>query len=149
MTDEQRNDKDMAHLRAGYVPLKEYVDVQFAAVQRAVDKAETTLSVRLGGMNEFRDQLRDQASTFVSRREVESALQPIRDEIAVLRDQAGKFITQSEARLMISPLCDDIRVFRDFMSKAEGKASQSALVFTAIVAISSLIIGGVALFLGK
>lgn len=37
------------------------------SVQRALDKAEATMNQRLNGMNEFRDTLRDQAGTFVSR----------------------------------------------------------------------------------
>jgi ABC-type transporter Mla subunit MlaD len=53
-----------------YVTLKEYFERLISEQAKAVDKAENALSKRLEGMNEFRDTLRDQASQFVTVKEM-------------------------------------------------------------------------------
>lgn len=45
---------------------------QHAAEQRAVEAAVKAMDRRLDSMNEFRDQLRDQAATFIRREQLES-----------------------------------------------------------------------------
>ena len=63
-------------------PCKEYLDrilqeqtrwitVQFDSMQRAVDKFESSLGLRLASMNEMRAQLDRQASLFVTRESLE------------------------------------------------------------------------------
>ena len=111
---------DGAHLRAGYVPLKEYADARFEAICRALDKAEDTLAARLASMNEFRDQL---------------------------KDQAAKFITREEVSLMLGPVCDDIRIVRDFMTRQEGKASQSSVLLALAIAVAGLVLGALKFFM--
>ena len=111
---------DNSHLKAGYVPLKEYADARFEAIARAVDKAESTLAARLAGMNEFRDQLKDQAS---------------------------RFVTREEVQLTVKPIVEDIRCIRDFINKQEGKASQRSVLFAAALGLSGLILGLLRLFL--
>lgn len=60
------------------ISLREHIEAQIAGVRRellliqeaqktAVQKAEETMSKRLDSMNEFRQQLKDQAATFASR----------------------------------------------------------------------------------
>ncbi|MDQ1316528.1 MAG: hypothetical protein QG641_2050 [Candidatus Poribacteria bacterium] len=45
---------------------KELINERSSYTQKAVDKAEQSVNTRLASMNEFRDQLKDQAKTFVT-----------------------------------------------------------------------------------
>ena len=102
------------------VSLRDYVDRLFTEAQRAIDKAEATMLARLAGMNEFRDQL---------------------------KDQAGKFITREELDARITSLCNDIKALQRDADVARGKASQNALLFTAAIAIAGFVLGIVRLFM--
>jgi len=77
------------------VTMKEYVDALFDEKQRvfdvrcdesqrAVDKAEKAMCDRLAGMNEFRDQLKDQAARFITRDELNTVI----NEVGTLRSLA-------------------------------------------------------------
>ena len=44
----------------------DFHDREHAATQKAIDKAESTLGMRLEGMNAIREQLREQADTFLT-----------------------------------------------------------------------------------
>ena len=117
---ERAPDRNNTHLKAGYVPLKEYADARFEAICRALDKAEDTLAARLASMNEFRNQL---------------------------KDQAAKFVTRDEVELTIRPVCDDLREVRDFMRRQEGKASQSSVILATILGVAGLLLGLLRMFL--
>jgi hypothetical protein len=100
--------------RTDGVALKDYVDTRFEAVCKDIEKSETALNKRLEGMNEFRD---------------------------TLKDQAGQFLTRAEFDIAHKVLIDDMRECRDFMAKHQGKASQTALLYTAALAMAGLVIG--------
>lgn len=51
------------------VQVREETRVAFIASEKAIDKAESSMNKRLDAMNEFRDQLREQAATFMRREE--------------------------------------------------------------------------------
>ena len=59
--------------------VREATTAAFSASQKAIDKAEEALTRRLEGMNELRDQLREQAETF-ARAEVVATENSARDE---------------------------------------------------------------------
>ena len=67
------------------VSLKEHFDTRLKAIEKSTDLSANTLEKRLEGMNEFRDTLRDQASRFVTRDELEVRTSVNRDAIAELR----------------------------------------------------------------
>jgi len=50
------------------------LQIRFDLQQQAVNKAEEKMNERLTGMNEFRESLKDQASKFITREEVELKL---------------------------------------------------------------------------
>ena len=81
------------------VTLREYFETQLEAYQKAIDVATRTLDKRLDGMNEFRDTLRDQASRFVTRDEMDLKVNVLQAQIVELkkfRDQAaGKADTKA------------------------------------------------------
>ena len=60
------------------VPLKEHMETRLASLEKASELARVTLEKRLEGMNEFREQLRSQASLFVTRDYMEARLETIR-----------------------------------------------------------------------
>ena len=56
---------------------RDYVDVRFEALEKAVSVAEKNLDRRLDGMNAIREQLREQAQTFCSKTAYESLCEKI------------------------------------------------------------------------
>ena len=108
--------KDLA---SGHVPLRDYIDIRFDALQIAIEKAERTMNTRLEGMNEFRE---------------------------TLKDQSARFVTRDELSAMLGPIGLDLRGVRDFMTSHEGKASQTSLYITTAIALVGLFTGVIALF---
>lgn len=72
------------------VSLKDYTDQRFADNERAIDKAAAAVDKRLDGMNEFRDQLRDQASTFLPRTEYQVHHEALMDRVMLLESWRNK-----------------------------------------------------------
>jgi hypothetical protein len=65
------------------------------SAEKAVEKAEVAAEKRFESVNEFRQQLSDQAATFMSRTEVDAKLNALRDQTEV----NGKRIAELELRL--------------------------------------------------
>ncbi len=57
---------------------------------RAVEKAEQATEYRLESMNEFRDQLRDQASTFVTREYIDEQMRIKEIAHSAISDRIGR-----------------------------------------------------------
>lgn len=108
----EHNQNPTMHASDG-ISIRDYIDLRFIDSQRAIDKAEATMSRRLDGMNEFRDTLKDQAARFITRDELGTILDKLRDNVASLQKLA------------------DI---------AEGKASKYAVWGAYALAIVSLIV---------
>ena len=85
----------------------------------ALDAAHTSMEKRLDGMNEFRDQLKDQAARFVTREEMISTLKSI----------------QANVEILLSARATE-----------EGKASQKSLNVTMIIAIAGVLLALFKLF---
>jgi hypothetical protein len=100
------------------VSLKEYVDLRFADNLRALEKAERELSKRLEGMNEFRDALKDQAGTFVTREALDLKMGGLQKEV------------------------NDLKLTR---AHAQGKASQTSVLIAYGISLAGLAIGAIAL----
>ena len=101
------------------VSIRDYVDLRFDEAQRAIDKAEATMRDRLAGMNEFRDQL---------------------------KDQAGRFVTRDELSIIAGKQAEEIRALQKIADRAEGKASQNAMLFAIAMALIGLVLGVLNLF---
>ena len=80
------------YFRHTVVGLKEYVDMRFSESEKAKDnalhsieiarkEAQIAMEKRLEGMNEFRDQLRDQATRFITREEYLTGHKPIEEKL--------------------------------------------------------------------
>jgi len=100
------------------VSWKEYVDIRLAANEQAVELAREILMQRLETMNQIREQLRDQAQTFIPR---------------------------SEFTIMCKKTDDDIRSLRESRAELAGKASQKDVDRSTAIAIFGLILGIVGL----
>lgn len=95
------------------VTMKEYVDMQaelnrkmadaqFENIKDNVEKATGTLDKRLDGMNEFRDTLKDQASTFITRAELFGWIMALlMAGIAVANYRRGS-LAKSEGKAIVS-----------------------------------------------
>lgn len=78
--------------RLNLVSLKDYVDTRFCDLrimlderfshqQRAMDKSSEALGIRLVAMNEFRDQINKERSEYVTRKELELMLDPMKSNL--------------------------------------------------------------------
>lgn len=97
------------------ITLREYVDSQIAALRteigcitttfamrfasqdEATKKAESSLSKRLDGMNEFRDTLRDQAGRLATKEEIQMRAESIDRRIAALEN--ARSVGEGQARV--------------------------------------------------
>ena len=102
------------------ISLKEFMLEKFSNLEKSTELARLSMEKRLEGMNEFRDTLRDQASKFITRAE--------------LNVMVSKF-DQEIARLIA-----DIRILRESDAKKEGKASQLSTNIALLIAIIGILI---------
>lgn len=103
------------------ITLKEHFESRLHAVERATDLAATAMDKRLNGMNEFRETLRDQASKFITREEMNAAL-----------------------KVVIA----DVEANKTFRNQMEGKASATAVYIGYALSTIGIIIAIVALLSG-
>ena len=64
--DSEKLEERLLSIERDTVVLKTSFEAHEKFTKIAMDKAETVMNLRLSGMNEFREQLRDQASTFIT-----------------------------------------------------------------------------------
>ena len=78
--------------------LEQKMELTFKLNQSAIDKAESSMNDRLESMNEFRDTLRDQNKTFITKSEHEYLEKQIVDLQLSKAELAGK-ATQSSVNI--------------------------------------------------
>jgi len=66
------------------ISLRDYIDLKFDTLKEESNKSEEKLDIRLNTMNEIREQLRDQASTFLPRTEYDARHELLDTKIANL-----------------------------------------------------------------
>jgi hypothetical protein len=93
--------------RRADVSLKEYVDARLTDVERARVAAHDAMEKRLDAMNELRD---------------------------AMKDQGTKFFTRDEHATFAKGIDSDIRTLRDFKATLEGKANQSTVNVSLVIA---------------
>jgi len=100
--------------------IKELFNTKIKGIDREKAAALLAMEKRLEGMNEFRDQLRDQASRFITRDEMTSKFDALTKEVDELR-----------------------------LSKAtlEGKANQSSVNLSLLIAVLGLILAAAGIFM--
>ena len=80
------------------------MDDRFAAHKDAIQKAEDSLNKRLGAMNEFRDQLKDQTSTFAVK-------EPTDERIAKLEGFQGRLLGAFGLAMVFMPIIVGVLVY--------------------------------------
>jgi hypothetical protein len=136
--DEQRFIAQESAVQAALLAQKEAVATALLSADRAVSKAEMAAEKRFEGMNEFRQALSDQNSTFLPRAEGESQFKNLND----------KFSAQ------FTGIIDQYRKFDSFMSSQQGMRMQAAegsqhsmwmfgLIFTIVALFGSAIVAAV------
>jgi hypothetical protein len=99
--------------------LEEKIELNFKLNGVALDKAEIKMEARLALMNEVREQLKDQATKFASRTEVQIQLD------------------RMEA---------DIKSLRESRAELQGKASQASVIIGYLMALAGIAMGLIAMF---
>jgi hypothetical protein len=97
----------------GDISLREYVDLRFAANEKAIQLATDALNHRLEGMNEFRDEMS-------------------KDKIAYMTKESFE-VKHNE----ITKQVDELRLNR---ANLEGKASQMSVVIAYIFTVLGIIV---------
>ena len=104
-------------MKSDHVSIKEHFTVRLAALEKAADVESKQLEKRLQIMNEFREQLKTQANTFLTKEHFESKHELIQNQV------------------------DELRINRTML---EGKASQRSVlisyVFSGFAMLLSLLL---------
>ena len=66
------------------VSLKEFITDKFQTLEKNTDTARQSMEKRLEGMNEFRQQLKDQNATFITKEDYDSKQQILNTKIEAL-----------------------------------------------------------------
>jgi len=102
---------EIAELR---VSLKEHFESRLQAIEKQLETANQVLDIRLAGMNEFRESMKDQQNTF---------------------------LTMSEHDAWKAKIEADIQTLRDFRVKVDSKADQKTVTLAFIFSAISAVIG--------
>ncbi len=111
---------------------KEGLREQLRLVNQATDKAAEAMDRRLEGLNEFRQQLRDQSATFITRNEFAAGMSGNQEALARMSESMAGLASRGE----IAALAEKIDVLQANQDKAEGRRT----VTTALVALSSSLV---------
>jgi uncharacterized protein YhaN len=96
-------------------------------MDKAMEKSEDRLDIRLESMNEWRSQMKDQTSTFITKNEVLLSIGSLSARIEEL-----------------SKAIHELEIDR---AKLEGKADQKSLMYTAIASAIGLLLSAISLIL--
>jgi len=88
MTDEQISIK--SYFEAMLEALERQMNERLAGMQIAVNKAEAVMNERLAHMNEFRDQINQERSSYVTREFLDLSIRTVSTEVRGLADR-GQF----------------------------------------------------------
>ncbi len=141
----------------GEISIKEYFETKIAGLEKATTIVATNLEKataiaaagmekRLEGMNEFRNQLKDQSLTFVTKTEYLSMIDRASEDIKSLKDQAAELYTRKEHQAYTDKIDADIRVLRESKAELEGKASQTSVNVALIVSIVGIVLAAIGAF---
>ena len=114
------------HLESKISSLEDKMSVIMQLHQTAISKAETTMNVRLENMNEFRSQIKDTAATYLTKAEFDQYVKGQDNRITIVDEKIKSF-----------------ELDRAMMS---GKASITSLILPTAIAILSLALSLVKLF---
>ena len=100
---------------------RRYFETRLTAIEQATDLARSTMSQRLDAMNEIR---------------------------AALKDQSGLMMTRTEMSVIVERLRTEVDDLKKRSHVAEGKASQTSVIFFGFLSVASLLISLIKLLMG-
>lgn len=104
--------------------LEKNIETKYGSLKEATTLAKTTMDERLARMNEFRESLKDQANSFVTKNEHEILIKKIDSELDILTEE--------------------VKNLREFKAELKGKADQSQVIFSLMIGLAGIIIGVIA-----
>ena len=134
LRDQQRYDAQTTAVNTAMLAQTVAMQAALAAAEKAVGKAEVAAEKRFDATNEFREQLRDQASTLMPRAENEARLVNLIEKIDGQR-HAQDIKTSELARRL------------DILQGTSGGKQQSWALLVSVVVITGIIVGIVVRFL--
>lgn len=87
-----------AHFDARLRDMRESIGNAIASADKAVSKAEAATERRFESVNEFRNTLKDQAATFITRNDYDSRNQAVADKIAALETRLNAHDSLTKGR---------------------------------------------------
>lgn len=113
------------------------------ATTKAIDKAEAANDARFASVNEFRQQLNDQARTFMPRTEAVQLAGQATQRIRELTEAAPTMATKLELQAMTDRLSERIAELADRMNRTEGRDTgvkdYRGIIFASLAALISTI----------
>jgi len=110
-------------------------------VEKAVGKAEIAADKRFDSMNEFREQLNNQAGTFVTRTESDAAINRNTERIQALEGAVKSLATRSEVQVITDRYTERFQDLADRVTKTEGATMGMRQGWTVLVAVATLATG--------
>jgi exonuclease VII large subunit len=119
------------------------ISKQEDVTQRALNKQETATEKRFEGVNAFRQQLNDQARTFMPRTEVDALGAQWTTRMRELNDLVAGTMTRTEALALAERNAERIQELTDRMNRSEGQhvgaKDNKAGIYAAIGALAVVI----------
>jgi SMC interacting uncharacterized protein involved in chromosome segregation len=118
------------------------VDTALAAADRAVTKAEIAAEKRFEGVNEFREVLTTQQSTFIPRHEASALFKAVDDKLAALQSNYESRLDALRASFEKSNenLVKEIAGLREYRSEVSGKSSGANMLFGYFVGAAGIVL---------
>ncbi len=143
----QQVNQGLASLTAILTERDGRMDDRFRAHREAIQKAESSLNTRLEGMNEFRNQIRDQTSTFQTRENSKSEQERLmaliernREDIVQLRaDIVGKEAFDSTTRELTTWRQSIDKWRNEHAGRGEGISSTTKVMMSVLGAVVLLL----------
>jgi len=127
------------HLESKIDSTNELLTLRIDALENATQVAKSEMDHRLESMNEFRSQLKEQASQFITRTEHDTLIR----EIRTIQDQLPHMITRAEH----AAVQEDVRILRESRAELAGKASQQSVISATLLGAGGLLLGVISLMI--
>lgn len=106
--------------------MRDYVDLRFNESQRAIDKAEKNICIRMDAMNEWRQAMTDREAKYLTREEYRLSHEALDGRLNSVKELSAKSITKDELALTQKNI------------ETSGK-DRTALAFAIVASVVSLI----------
>lgn len=110
-----------------------YFEAKITSIDKTTGNTTEALNRRLEGMNEFRSALKDANALNLPRNEYLAQKNEQDKDMERFRDQINSMISRDEHREVHKKLDGDIETLRDYKNQLQGKASQTQLLWAALL----------------